>query len=106
MHHENQCGEPLYKLSVADFGFIVFKVQREWRKMIASNGRPRSHASWYTVGKKIPPKKLLQLFYLTIDSNSDTIFELPDTDWHNRISILTQFDDLEKSTSKKSASNK
>ena len=30
MHHENQCGEPLY----AGRGFIVFKVRRERRKMI------------------------------------------------------------------------
>ena len=46
--------------------------------------------------KKFRIHLLIQLLYLTIDSKSDTIFELPDTNWNNRISILTQFDNLEK----------
>ena len=46
--------------------------------------------------KKFRIHLLIQVLYLTIDSKSDTIFELPDTNWNNRISILTQFDNLEK----------
>ena len=38
-------------------------------------------------------------FYLLLDSNYDVIFELPDTYLHNRILILSQFDNVEKSAS-------
>ena len=39
------------------------------------------------------------MFYLLLDFNFEAIFELPGINLNNRISILSQFDDLKKSAS-------